>query len=70
MTTISVKGAESATSVETEETEFDAAVENAQNSEFTPEMQEMMIEGAIKIGGNMILMPLATNILKEGMSDE
>ncbi|OHV79425.1 hypothetical protein [Rhizobium sp. LCM 4573] len=52
------------------EAAFDAAVNNAQSGEMTPEMEEMMIEGAITIGGQMILMPRANDILNEAMSDE
>ncbi|KKX26171.1 hypothetical protein [Rhizobium sp. LC145] len=52
------------------EAAFDAALNNAQSGEMTPEMEEMMIEGAITIGGQMIIMPRANDILNEAMSDE
>ncbi len=52
------------------EAAFDAAVNNAQGSEMTPELEDMMIEGAISIGGQMIIMPRANDILNEAMSDE
>lgn len=52
------------------EAAFDAAVQNAQSGEMTPELEEMMVEGAITIGGQMILMPRANDILNEAMSDE
>lgn len=52
------------------EAAFDAALENAQNGGMTPELEEMMIEGAVTIGGQMIIMPRANDILNEAMSDE
>jgi hypothetical protein len=52
------------------EAAFDAAINNAQSGEMTPEIEEMMIEGAITVGGQMIIMPRANDILNEAMSDE
>lgn len=49
---------------------FDAALTNAQSGDLPPELEEMMIEGAITIGGQMIIMPRANDILNEAMSDE
>lgn len=42
---------------------FDDAVDNAK-------LQETMVEGMVKVGGQMILMPMMNNILKEAQSDE
>ncbi|MCJ8141073.1 hypothetical protein [Falsirhodobacter halotolerans] len=65
-----VSGSDAAASATTGETAFDTAIQNAQSNEMTPEMEEMMGEGMIKVGGQMIMMPLANDILKEAMSDE
>lgn len=42
---------------------FDDAVDNAK-------LQETMVEGMVKVGGQMVLMPMMNNILKEAQSDE
>lgn len=68
-TPISSTDAVSATA-DTQEASFNLAVENAQSGEMTPELHDMMIEGAIGIGGQMIIMPRANDILNEAMSDE
>jgi len=52
------------------EAAFDAALDNAQNGGMTPELEQMMIENAITIGGQMIIMPRANDILNEAMSDD
>lgn len=68
-----VSGSESAAVAPNDEAAFDVAVQNAQENqgnEMTPELEEMMIEGAITIGGQMIIMPRANDILNEAMSDE
>jgi hypothetical protein len=71
MATSPISGVDSvAVSTANGEAAFDAAVNNAQANELTPELEEMMIEGAITIGGQMIIMPRANDILNEAMSDE
>lgn len=72
MATTPISGVDpvSVTTASNGEAAFDAAVENAQQGEMTPELEEMMIEGAITIGGQMIIMPRANDILNEAMSDE
>jgi hypothetical protein len=52
------------------EAAFDQAVQNAQEGGMTPELEQMMIEGAVTVGGQMIIMPRANDILSEAMSDE
>lgn len=52
------------------EAAFEAAVDNAHKNEMLPELEEMLVEGAITIGGQMIIMPRANDILNEAMSDE
>lgn len=42
---------------------FDDAVDNAK-------LEETLIEGMVKVGGQMILMPMMNDILKEAQSDE
>ncbi|PRD41750.1 hypothetical protein C5748_20025 [Phyllobacterium phragmitis] len=71
MATTPISGVDSVSvSTPNGEAAFDAAVDNAQQGEMTPELEEMMIEGAITIGGQMIIMPRANDILNEAMSDE
>lgn len=71
MATTPVSGVDSVSfSTTNGEAAFDAAVNNAQSGEMTPELEDMMIEGAITIGGQMIIMPRANDILNEAMSDE
>ncbi len=67
-----ISGADSsAVTTNSGEAAFNAAVDNAQQSgEMTPELEEMMIEGAVTVGGQMIIMPRANDILNEAMSDE
>ncbi|MGK9065300.1 hypothetical protein [Stutzerimonas chloritidismutans] len=52
------------------EAEFNAAVDNAETELTDAEFEEQMIAGAITIGGQFILMPMAQNILNEAMSGE
>lgn len=70
MATTPISGADGVTSASGDEAAFDKALENAQTGEMTPELEEMMIEGAVTIGGQMIIMPRANDILNEAMSDE
>lgn len=42
---------------------FDDAVDNAK-------LEETLIEGMVKVGGQMILMPMMSDILKEAQSEE
>lgn len=49
---------------------FDEAIENAQNELSEADFNELLIVGAVQVGGQMILMPRATEILNEAMSDE
>ncbi|GGB05725.1 hypothetical protein GCM10011491_37270 [Brucella endophytica] len=71
MATTPISGVDSVSvSTSNGEAAFDAAVNNAQQSDITPELEAMMIEGAITVGGQMILMPRANDILNEAMSDE
>jgi len=42
---------------------FDDALDNAK-------FQEAMVEGMVQVGGQMILMPMMNDILKEAQSDE
>lgn len=65
-----VSGSESVNATNNGEAAFDTALQNAQQTEMTPEMQTAMIEGAVSIGGQMIIMPRANDILNEAMSDE
>ncbi|TLX56896.1 hypothetical protein DN824_13650 [Stutzerimonas nosocomialis] len=52
------------------EAEFNAAVENSEAGLSDEAFTEQMISGAITIGGQFILMPMAQNILNEAMSSE
>lgn len=72
MATTPISGVDSVSvrSASNGEAAFDQALENAQNGGMTPELEEMMIEGAVTIGGQMIIMPRANDILNEAMSDE
>lgn len=55
---------------DTAEAQFNAAVENAEAELSDAAFNDQMISGAITIGGQFILMPMAQNILNEGMSSE
>ncbi|MDB6454406.1 hypothetical protein [Falsirhodobacter sp. 20TX0035] len=70
MATTPISGSDSTTPATNDEAQFNAAVDNAQNGGMTPELEEMMVSGAISIGGQMIIMPRANDILNEAMSDE
>lgn len=71
MATTPISGADTATSsASTGEAAFDAALNKALGSDFTPEMEAIFIQGAITVGGQMIMMPRANDILGEAMSDE
>ncbi|MCX2698466.1 MULTISPECIES: hypothetical protein [Ochrobactrum] len=66
-----VSGADSSAFVtNSSEAAFEGAVEKAQQGEMTPELEQMMVEGAVTVGGQMIIMPRANDILNEAMSDE
>lgn len=65
-----ISGSEAVSNASNDGAAFDSALQNAQENEMTPELQDMMIEGAITIGGQMIIMPRANDILNEAMSDE
>lgn len=60
----------SASSAINGKTTFDAALDNAQNGGMTPELEQIMIEKAITVAGPMLIMPRATDILNEAMSDD
>ena len=51
----------------TPEAQFDQAVENAQEEQ---ELLDTMIEQAVVLGGQFIIMPRAQEILKEATSDD
>ena len=51
------------------EAKFNAAVETAEGG-MTPELLDTMVTGAITVGGQMIIMPQANEILKEAMADD
>lgn len=71
MATPSISGIEGATpSPASGEAAFDAALDKALGDDFTPEMEAIFIQGAITVGGQMIMMPRANDILGEAMSDE
>ncbi|MDH2326589.1 hypothetical protein QCN27_06885 [Cereibacter sp. SYSU M97828] len=70
MATTPISGTEGITATSSGEADFNKAVENAQGGEMTPELEQMMVEGAVTIGGQMIIMPRANDILNEAMSDE
>ncbi len=70
MATPPISGTEAVTTPSGDGAAFDQAIQNAQDGGMTPELEEMMVEGAISIGGQMIIMPRANDILNEAMSDE
>lgn len=49
---------------------FDMALHKAQQQELTPEEQEFMIEGIVTVGSQILLSPLANDILSEARSDD
>lgn len=49
---------------------FDAALQNSQNNELTPELEKKLVEGGIVVVGQMLIMPRAIDILNEAMSDD
>jgi hypothetical protein len=52
------------------EQSFNDAIENAEGGLSDAEFEEQLITGAITVGGQMIIMPRANDILNEAMSDE
>ncbi|WP_462383585.1 hypothetical protein [Pseudomonas sp. Marseille-QA0892] len=52
------------------EQSFNDAIENASTELSDAEFEEQLITGAITVGGQMIIMPRANDILNEAMSDE
>jgi hypothetical protein len=55
---------------DTSEAQFNAAVEKSEAELSDDALNEQLITGAIKIGGQFIIMPMANNILNEAMSGE
>lgn len=51
------------------EAKFNAAVEQSEAG-LSDDLNEQLITGAIKIGGQFIIMPMANSILNEAMSSE
>ena len=52
------------------EAAFNAAVDASQGELSEADLTERMVEGAIVVAGQMIIMPRANEILSEGMSDD
>lgn len=52
------------------EAAFNAAVDSSQSELSEADLTERMVEGAIVVAGQMIIMPRANEILSEGMSDD
>ncbi|WP_437883359.1 hypothetical protein [Pseudomonas sp. LRF_L74] len=52
------------------EQSFNDAIENAEGELSDADFEEQLITGAITVGGQMIIMPRANDILNEAMSDE
>lgn len=52
------------------EQSFNEAIENSSTDLSDAEFEEQLITGAITVGGQMIIMPRANDILNEAMSDE
>lgn len=52
------------------EQSFNDAIENSSTELSDAEFEEQLITGAITVGGQMIIMPRANDILNEAMSDE
>lgn len=66
---MAVTPVDTTTPATTPEANFDEAIENSTG--LTDEQfSDMMVEGAITVGAQMILMPRLMDILKEAMSDE
>lgn len=52
------------------EQSFNDAIENAEGELSDADFEAQLITGAITVGGQMIIMPRANDILNEAMSDE
>ncbi|MBY5378371.1 hypothetical protein ELG83_24325 (plasmid) [Rhizobium leguminosarum] len=70
MATTPVSGAESTQVRPTSEAAFEAALSKAESGEVDSKFDDLLIEGAIRVGGQMIIMPRANDILGEAMSEE
>ncbi|KGS12703.1 MULTISPECIES: hypothetical protein [Pseudomonas syringae group] len=56
--------------VSSQESRFNAAVENAEQASSDSEFNEAMITQAVTIGGQFIIMPRAQEMLNEAQSDD
>jgi hypothetical protein len=49
---------------------FDAALESSDTGMTDEEFTQQLVDGAVTVAGQMIIMPRANEILNEAMSDE
>ncbi|ENA29751.1 MULTISPECIES: hypothetical protein [Pseudomonas] len=57
-------------SVTNSEQTFDAALESSDTGMTDEEFTQQLVDGAVTVAGQMIIMPRANEILNEAMSDE
>jgi hypothetical protein len=55
---------------DTNEQSFESALKSSDTGMTDEEFTQQLVEGAITVAGQMIIMPRANEILNEGMSDE
>ncbi|OZI17574.1 hypothetical protein CAL18_15780 [Bordetella genomosp. 7] len=53
-----------------QQAQFDSTVDNAKETLSEEALTERLVEGAVIVAGQMIIMPRANEILSEGMSED